>query len=338
MKIDPDRLRSLRQKKKMTRSELANRSRISERTIQRLEIEAGRCRSSHEHTVNALAKALGFEAGMLTGGLPLPDPGKAPVSDPARVQIGAQIAPKARLAYDLAKRRYRVSATEIINMAPLFFVLLAEGSLARRRKKLKEADGHLQQIESEHGLFGAALTVADTATVEEGDSIAKADLFGKHLVEGEYIIGGAPFDPSQDNPFASYLRKLTDDLDIPGVVVVEPDDLRYGPSAEFPGYDICRDELDGIANSSPNARGALETGCARLSDIPEALMAEDAGEKRAAWLEERLLDIYKGVKEGERGAEFAKLQATSPSGDRIREVLENASQTNGENEKEGDSQ
>ena len=143
-------------------------------------------------------------------------------------------------------------------MAPLFFVLLAEGSLARRRKKLKEADGHLQQIESEHGLFGAALTVADTATVEEGDSIAKADLFGKHLVEGEYIIGGAPFDPSQDNPFASYLRKLTDDLDIPGVVVVEPDDLRYGPSAEFPGYDICRDELDGIANSSQTPGGLLK--------------------------------------------------------------------------------
>ena len=278
--------------------------------------------------MNALAKVLDSEAGVLTGGSPLPDPGKAPVSDPARVQIGAQIAPKARLAYGLIKRRYGVSATEIINMAPLFFVVLAEGSLVRRREKLKEAEGYLQQIEeeSEHGGFGDTMVVADMAIAEEEDSITKADLFGEHLVN-----------PTKDNPFAGYLCKLTKGLDISGVVNVEHDDLRYGPLARFPGYDICRDELDGIANKSLNARRALETGCARLSDIPEALMAEGAGEEREKWLEDKLLNIFR-EKEGNPENILVDTQAMSPQGDKMKEILEKAFQTNGENEKEGDSQ
>ena len=72
---------------------------------------------------------------MLTGEVPLPQAGNAPAPEPRRIQIGAEIAPKAKLAYDLIKRRYGVSATEIINMAPLFFTLLAELSLARRTRE-----------------------------------------------------------------------------------------------------------------------------------------------------------------------------------------------------------
>ena len=149
MKIDPERLHSLRNKKGFTRSQLAQRSGISERTIQRLENEPQRSQKSQEHTLNSLAQALGVEKepGVLTGELPLPNSDKAPTGDNSdRVQIGAQIAPKTRLAYDLIKHRYGVSRTEIINMAPLFFVLLAEGSLAQRREKLKEVEDMLGAI------------------------------------------------------------------------------------------------------------------------------------------------------------------------------------------------
>ena len=115
MKIDPDCLRSLRQKKKLSRSRLAKRSEISTRTIQRLENEPERCQKTREGTLNLLARALGVAPGVLTGELPLPDSDKAPADNSERVQIGAQVAPKARLAYDLVKRRYGVSATDIIN-------------------------------------------------------------------------------------------------------------------------------------------------------------------------------------------------------------------------------
>lgn len=295
MKIDSDRLSSLRKKQKLTRSQLAKRSGITPRTILRLENKPQQCRKSREDTLNLLAKALGVEPGVLTGELPLPESGKAPESE--RVQIGAQIAPKTRLAYDLIKRRYGVSATEVINVAPLFFALLAEGSLAWRRKKLEEMNGALDRLEHIDGFwrgkglaFDVTLTSVPEAIEAEENSIAKADLFGEHLLgDLDYY----DLDPSIDNPFASYLRQLKAELDITGVVDVDSGDLRFGSPLKFPDYDICRDELDGIANGSASAKVALETGHVRISEIPEELMAEDAGEKRANWFGDRLPDPLK---------------------------------------------
>ena len=148
IQIDPERLHSLRQKKGLSRPQLAKQSGITERTIQRLEKEP---QPSQKKTLNRLAKALRVEPEVLTGELPLPESDKAP--EPERVQIGAQVAPKVRLAYDFIKRRYGVSATEIINMAPLFFALLAEGSLAWRRKKLKELEEGVDRLEQIDGFW-----------------------------------------------------------------------------------------------------------------------------------------------------------------------------------------
>ena len=297
MKIDSDRLSSLRKKQKLTRSQLAKRSGITSRTILRLENDPQQCRKSREDTLNLLAKALGVEPGVLTGELPLPESGKAPDSE--RVQIGAQIAPKTRLAYDLIKRRYGVSVTEVINVAPLFFALLAEGSLAWRRKKLEEMNGAIDRLEHIDGFwrgkgltFDVTLTPVPEAIEAEENSIAKADLFGEHLLgDLDYY----DLDPSIDNPFASYLRKLKAELDITGVVDVDSGGLRFGSPLKFPDYDICRDELDGIGNASASAKMALETGAARLSEIPGELMAEDAGEERAKWLGDRLPDTFKNL-------------------------------------------
>ena len=311
MKINPERLSSLRQKNHMTRKELAERSGIAERTIQRLENEPEKSQKTREDTLNRLAKALGVEPGVLTGELPLPESDKAPAFDSERVQIGAQTVPKFRLAYDLIKRRYGVSATEIINMAPLFFALLAEGSLAWRREKLREVEEMKRRLEQIDGFWrGGTLgwveegTLRDEGVEGEEDSIAKADLFGEHLISDTSIYNF--FDPSTDNPFASYLRKLKAELDITNVNV-EDGDLGFGSPLRFPDYDICRDELDSIANGSTNAKRALEIGYARLSEIPEELMAEDAGEERAKWLEERLPDSFK-EKEIEDSAEIEKIK------------------------------
>ena len=300
MKIDPKSLRRLRDKQGLTRPQLAERSGINKRTIQRLENEPQQCQKSRKDTLERLAKALGVKARVLTGELPPPEFDRAP--DPERVQIGAQVAPKVRLAYDLIKRRYGVSATEIINMAPLFFALLAEGSLAWRREKLKEVEETKSRLEQIDGFWRGGLVsgsvVMDEGIAREEDSIAKADLFGEHLfsdTDTTFIEEDDLFDPSTDNPFASYLRKLEDELDITGVAYVDSDYLRFGWPLKFPDYNICRDELDGIANGSHFAKIALEVGDVRLSEIPEELMAEDAGEERAKWIADKLSDTRKDV-------------------------------------------
>jgi len=334
--VHPDRLRELRKAKNLSRKRLNKQSGVSVRTIQRLEEESARGSTTpHWTTVERLAKALQVEPGVLTGELPLPRAGNAPAPEPRRVQIGAEIAPKAKLAYDLVKRRYGVSATEIINMAPLFFALLAEGSLVRRCEKLEEAGeaiGRLDEMEAEigHSIFMGATTVALNASMAEDESIAKADLFGEHLFGDSHVtFVDEPFDPSTENPFASHLRGLAADLHRPGVVKVELDGLSYGaPWSRFPDYDLCDDELDGVTNGSADARRALETGHVRLSEIPEDLNGEDAGKERAAWLEERLPDIYRDLKEGQPMAAWAKFEATATPTE-VREVLKKVASDTG---------
>ena len=298
MKIDPDRLRSLRKEQKLSLVKLAEKTKrvnppgITEKTIQRLEAPSQQNTAVREHTVESLTKALNVDVGVLTGELPLPESDKVPADNPDRVQIGAQVAPKTRLAYDLIKSRYGVSATEIINMAPLFFALLAEGSLAWRREKLKDMKKVISRFEKTESELGyeilGDLIWEDYVEPEEGSiDNDKGDLFGKDLY---HLSGNMPFDPSINNPFANYLRKLSDGLAIPEVVDVERDGLSFGSPLKFPGYDVCRKERD---RRDKIAKMCLKAGYARLSDIPDELMAEDAREERAKWIEDKLPDIYK---------------------------------------------
>ncbi len=358
MRINPNRLRDLRKKQNLSLVKLAKKTQcvnppgITEKTIQRLESTSQQNTTVREHTIESLVKALNVEPGVLTGDLPLPESDEMLADNSDRVQIGAQIAPKTRLAYDLIKRRYGVNATDIINMAPLFFTLLAENSLAQRREKLKEAKeafSRLWQIDGFwHGSHAYGEQVIYEGIEAEEESIAKADLFGEHLLDDDHYHRNAffdePFDITKENPFVHYLRKLANELAISGVVDVDGGDLNMASNFKFPHYDICREELDHIANDSLDAKRALETGFARLSEIPEERMAEDAGEERAKWLEERLPDVLKKIPEKEKGNVFAKFIATSiatsPKGDEMKEALEkfDSQKTNSETDKEGDDQ
>ena len=348
MKIDADRLRTLRKRKLLTRQQLSERSRtadsqgINMRTIQRLENEPDECKTTREDTVMRLAKALDVEPGVLTGELPLPAPGEAPPSEPDPVRIGAQIPPKVRLAYDLIKRRYGVNATDVITMAPLFFALLAEGSLAWRREKLREARETASHLEGVGGFWSGGMSTGMDGIWHginrEKDSIRKADLFGECLVQDpdSILVDQWFFDSSEDNPFARYLHKLAADLNIPDVIQVDGGKLCFGSPVEFPDYNVSQDEVERITNGSAGARRALETGFARLLDIPEEIMGEDKDIERQQWLEDRLAPLYKGPEMDV----LAQLTASSPDGDKLRNILRDVhpkTNTSDKNEK-GDDQ
>ena len=252
--IDPQRLHELRHGQNLSRARLAERSKVSERTIQRLEDRTQGAITPRKVTLERLANALRVEPEVLSGELPSPQPTKGPLEEGERVHIGALVAPKARLAYDLVKRRYGVSASEIINMAPLFLALLAEGSLAHRRRKLSDAHEAIERLDefsddTDNRMFVHAVITGEEALDVEAKSIKKSDVFGDFLLDPGYHVSfsGQVFDPSMTNPFASYLRRLAGELESAGSVEVENDDLSYGSPGKFPDYEICVDELDSIA-------------------------------------------------------------------------------------------
>lgn len=288
MPIQPDRLRQLRSSKNLSRAALAEKARIAVRTIQRLENDSEPARDNREHTVIQLAKALGVDPRVLTGDRPLPESAAPRPDDRYSVRVSARIPPKARLAYELVRQRYGVRPAEILNAAPLFFVLLAEGSLACRRRNLEEAgeaSGTLDKVSVQLNyrslLIGASQ--ADNALLVEQRSIEHADIFGKMLEDDDRDNRWDDDKESDDNPFVIYLRDLADEIGKPDIVDVI--DIGF-LDAPMPSYNVCADDLGRITNGSSLARMALEHGEVRISDIPDELLADDAKEQRAKWIED----------------------------------------------------
>lgn len=283
--VDPNVVRQLREGKRLARTGLAKKAKLSERQLRRIEESDAPTVSVRDNTLMNLAKALEVEPSVLTGESPAPKltPRPAPAE---RSPIRAMIEPKTRLGYTLLKQRYGVNATDLINMAPLFFTLLAEGSLAWRREQLEAAEeamwrasalgnGHLACMNAVHH--------AEEGLSRERQSIEALDLFGEKIADDAYQWG---YDSTTNNPFADYLRKLAVDLDKPDVVRVDHKELGW-MSSEYPDYDICCAELDTITNHSSQAQWVLKVGHARLEQIPADLRGEDAAEQRAAWLERK---------------------------------------------------
>ncbi len=281
--VNPKVVRQLREGKRLARTGLAKKADLSERQLRRIEDSDAPTVSVRDNTLMNLARALEVEPSVLTGESPAPrvTPRRAPAE---RSAIRAMIEPKARLGYTLLKQRYGVNATDLINMAPLFFTLLAEGSLAWRREQLEAAEEAMWRasaLGNGHLAFMSAVHHAENGLSCERQSIEALDLFGEKIADDAYQWG---CDSSTNNPFADYLRKLADDLGKPDAVSVGDGELGF-MSLEYPDYDLCGAELNAITNHSPRARWVLDVGHARLDQIPVELRGEDAAEQRAAWIE-----------------------------------------------------
>ena len=298
--IDPSRLRALRDGINLSRDKLANQSGVSARQIARIEGQKEPA-TLRPQTLASLARALDVESAVLTGKKPLPP--SRPQSD--GVRFSGQMGSATRLDYDLVSRRYGVTAKDVIELAPLLFTMLAEGSLAWRREKLDEVDrklDDLQELANEHPqLYFARLQVdIDAGCGIEEQSIENADLLGAVVVgeENDY----ADNVPDYLNPFAEYMRKIVCELDQADVISFEKGNdllpLRYrGVPCGVGSYRLCGKDIDEVTGGSKFAQWALLSGDVRLSDIPHELMAEEAKDQRVEWLEDRLSSQTKEANE-----------------------------------------
>ena len=292
MQIDPNRLKELRQGKGLSRAQLADRSKISQRQITRIEGNAADAAGKvRERTVTELAKALGVELGVLAGDLPTPDTGPhAHSSRGVSRQVSARLQPEASLACTLVERRYGVSRTTLFNAAPLMFVLLAEGSFVWRREKLKEvgeAADRLCSLGVGHLSFAQYAYLAQGGAGGEEESIRKRDLFGEEVSEVAFESG---YDRDTNNPFADYLRHLAAQIDDSDNVEMNEDEgvEFFGPLENFPKFTVCGADFAKFTGGSATLNLAARLGLLHIDRIPEELLADDASDKRIAWLEERL--------------------------------------------------
>ena len=296
-RINPKRLKDLRTRKKLSRRQLAEKANLSERQIARIE-SSERDVSVRTSTVKRLAFVLGIDKEILAGAKPSDPSQPLPSQD---VQFGFKISPEVRLAYDLVKYRYGPSYKDMINLAPLLFVLLAEGSLAWRRQLLDETTEAMESLRTfantrKHLYFAHHLTDVEAGGWAEDESIDSADLRGDSLRNRDDnnldFAGEALYEVT---PFADYLWKLSEDLELAGKV-----DFGSGIFDDLWGaepYQVCGNELREITGGSKCAKWALQYGDVRLSDIPNELMSEESKDRRIEWLESRLSDQTREIME-----------------------------------------
>ncbi len=299
MNINPECLKALRGQKGWSRQKLADNSKVSARQIARIE-DSKTSVTVRENTVIRLAGALKVDREILVGNKPL-DPVQPVPQTNADIQLGTRTSPQVRLAYDLVKHRYGASQRDIINLAPLLFVLLAEGSLAWRRQYVDEVEEAMDRLSAfgkkwSHLYFTYYQGNIECGFWAEKESIEAADLRGDTLRNRDDAnLDFADEALYEVTPFADYLCKFSKDLGISGIV-----DFGSGVADDPWGtepYQICRNELNEISGDSKYARWALEHGDVRLSDIPRELMAKQARDRRIDWLENKLSDKTREIME-----------------------------------------
>ena len=297
VRIQVNRIKELHARSGKSQEQLARQAKIHRRHFQRIEQCQEDTYSVRENTLEKLARALKVAPEVLTGEHDMPpSDGKAARSDGSRVvrQTTIRLDTQSTLNYDLIERRYGVNLQEVVNIAPLLFVIHAEQSL-RRRKRLNKS--RLESVEQIMELSEAFPKLKSLIGYPDSDywfedsdqhlselgSIDNNDIFAERIYNETPGDGGA-------NPFVAHLDAVLAEMDSPLLARISRfedlpfDAVMYFPGNRVPDHEVCRSDLLEITGSDFLALMALKSGAVRIRDIPEELMADDKLVERVTWL------------------------------------------------------
>ena len=279
--IHPDAIRAFRERKRWTQEQLAKAAKVSLPTIKRIEGKKDGMYAANTKKAEAISKALGVT---------LADLAAAPADDdhdeqlrkfgyrPLRTMVDAETA----LAFNMVQHIYGIPIKSQIVMAPLFMAILAEGSLAWRRKRvaeIEEAAGDLHVLAGGHLSFAHVAYRAEDGAAAERQSIEMKDLFGEHVCDEAFEFG---YDPSVNNPFADYLVDFARKTAARTVTFEEG--AGWKTSEGFPNYTIGADLIADITAGDLDAEYALMRGHVYVDTVPPDLVGADRDADRVAWM------------------------------------------------------
>lgn len=201
-------------------------------------------------------------------------------------RIAVWLSEDVRLNYRWVTHHYGVSVMDLINAAPWMFALLAEMSLAERRRQLEAANTAFEdamRFLPRHLSHGAvARGDFDHAYGDENDSLADRDVFGRIVLETDH--GADPFDPSVTNPFFEFLRKLAADV---SSAEIDVDDLEISHNG-MPRWRVFQNWLHELTGGDRWARFAVENVKGVIDEMRPNLKGEENTAERVQWLIDRI--------------------------------------------------
>ncbi|MYD93241.1 MAG: helix-turn-helix transcriptional regulator [Chloroflexi bacterium] len=307
--INPQALRAARKRRKLSQQQLADAIRCTKDTVSRW--ERGKSSRVRSHLREPLCKTLHVTWDQLTGPAE-PAGGASAYLNPT---IRVSIAEHARVSLQLAAARYGVRPQDVLDIAPLLFVIVAERSLLEREQRLRELRDAIAHTESElSGHFrhlGGFIAVRDAdgedLLWEEEDALANRDVFGNQFEEG---------------PFIEFIRKLAKGLPKDAVGSIESTNGGSTIGRYIIADDILRD-ITGISGEDEESQRLLDhirAGLINLAECVRAKRGSDEGQYRH-WLIEELARA--DAESQRRWEEFCHGLGLSP--DAINDVLERGS-------------
>lgn len=309
--ILPEALKVYRKGKHWTQKKLAdatlNPNKASEPTIKRIEGYKNGAYPARDSVATGLSKALGVTIDDLAKAPAQDDVGDEVLRKRGYRAVRAMVDAETALAFGIVEDLYGISIHSQIEMAPLFAALLAEGSLAWRRKridKIEDATSALWRLGEGHFSFAkAAASRAENDALGERTAIDKRDLFGKQLPDVVYDVG---YDPYENNPFADYLEAFAKEADTKTVTFEKR--FSWKTPEGLPYYRIGAGLIEHLTGSDPDAEYALLRGHVRLKDIPKQLLGDDKKDERVAWMIARIPSEELAAREAKIAADQARLQ------------------------------
>lgn len=288
MRIHPETLKRLRKAQAWSQQELADKAKIEKKTIGRLESANGG--EARESTARLLASALKLGNPRILAQGPESEAVRDEVSrinfdsggSGPRVHLDSETA----LAYDLVEEHYGVDMHRLIEEAPMLFTLLAESSLAERRRRIEEAKAALEEF---NRALPDHLTDSDWAYRDEEESIEKRDLF-RHPGDLEWDDPCWEDYRENGNPFANFLKRLANNIEADNGAL-DPAEVEFDPDLACRGY-LFPERRARLTGCSRRAEWALSHGYARLGQIPKRLIGEgdDIARERIEWLKAQITD------------------------------------------------
>lgn len=292
MPINPETLKTLREKRNLSQQTLAEEAErlkgpVGKRTIARIETGETPPEKVRPLTLERLAKALGVKPDDLCK--PVSEISDQDWKDRGFTPIKLLIPEHARKNFRWVHHHYGLDPKALIEAAPWMAALLAEMSLAERRRQLEEwndaVDRAMERLPVHLQHAAAANSDIENGYFSENESLHARDVFGSHLLKEWDGVGPNPFDPDMTNPFVDFLRRTAANINHDAL---DPDDLNLPFGSDMPHWPVFQGWLHGLTGGDPWARFAVENVKGVLDRMrPELQGAENTAE-RVQWLTDQI--------------------------------------------------
>ena len=260
--INPQALKAARRRRGMSQQQLADAIQCTKDTISRW--ERGVSKNVRSHLRERLCKELRVEWEKLTklSVQPQDDLGDSKT----KVSIGKQV----RTSLQLVAERFDVRPRDVLELAPLLFLIVAERSLLARKRRLQESYAALEETEKKllkhcthlRGAISVSSIIMENELGHEEESLNRSDVFGRTIQYENWTEG-------DEGPFVNFVRDLVKDLPKNAVTSIDSFD---GDTIER--YEIADDtlrECTGISEDEEQGKSLLHYIRCGVIDFAECL-------------------------------------------------------------------